>query len=116
MSSYSGSGHCGAIAFDLEGEIDGGLACNGSICSRRASLLWMVPREKLALRTPAEAAVTYTFNKHPIHHRFRPACGIPVFAEGKGSDGNEIAAVNLRCIEGWDLDAAPVHHFDGRSA
>jgi hypothetical protein len=26
-----------------------------------------------------------------------------------------VAAVNIRCIEGIDLAAVPVHHFDGRS-
>ena len=25
------------------------------------------------------------------------------------------AAINLRCIENLDLDAVPVHHFDGKS-
>ncbi|MCB2034595.1 MAG: GFA family protein, partial [Ottowia sp.] len=26
-----------------------------------------------------------------------------------------MAAVNLRCVEGLDLEAIPVRHFDGRS-
>ena len=29
--------------------------------------------------------------------------------------GNQTAAVNLRCLEGIDLAAIPVTHFDGRS-
>lgn len=29
--------------------------------------------------------------------------------------GNRMAAINIRCLEGIDLDAVPVAKFDGRS-
>ena len=115
MTTYTGSCHCGGITFEVEGEIDSGLACNCSICTRKGSLLWFVPREKLRLKTPESAASTYTFNKHAIKHRFCPTCGIHPYGEGTDPKGRAMAAVNLRCIEGLDLEAIPVHHFDGRS-
>lgn len=115
MTTYTGSCHCGGITFEVEGEIDSGLACNCSICTRKGSLLWFVPREKLTLRTPESAASTYTFNKHAIKHRFCPTCGIHPYGEGTDPKGRAMAAVNLRCIEGLDLAAIPVHHFDGKS-
>ncbi len=113
--NYQGSCHCGRVAFEVEGEIGGALACNCSICSRKGSLLWFVPREKLQLRTPDEAASTYTFNKHVIRHRFCPVCGMHPYGEGVDPSGKPMAAVNLRCVEGLDLAAIPVQHFDGRS-
>lgn len=112
---YRGSCHCGRIAFEVEGEIEGVLACNCSICARKGSLLWFVPREKLELRTPEDAAATYTFNKHVIEHRFCPTCGIHPYAEGTDPKGNRMAAINARCLEEVDLAAIPVRHFDGRS-
>ena len=112
---YKGSCHCGKIAFEVEGEIDGALACNCSICSRKASLLWFVPRAKLQLKTPEDATSTYTFNKHVIKHRFCPTCGIHPYGEGVDPKGNAMAAINLRCVEGIELDSIPVKHFDGRS-
>lgn len=115
MTTHRGSCHCGRVAFEVEGDIDGGLACNCSMCSRRASLLWFVPRERLKLLTPERDMAAYTFNKHVIQHRFCPQCGIHTFGEGKDPKGNAMAAVNLRCIEGLDLDRIPVKHFDGRS-
>ena len=115
MTLHTGSCHCGAVAFEAEGEIDAGLACNCSICARRASLLWFVPRERFVLKTPDADAATYLFNKHVIKHRFCPRCGIHVFGEGTDPKGNAMAAVNLRCVEGLDIDAVPVRHFDGRS-
>jgi hypothetical protein len=115
MSTYTGSCHCGAIAFDVQGEIDGALSCNCSMCSRRGSLLWFVPRANLHLKSPASAASAYTFNKHVIKHRFCPKCGIHPYGEGIDPKGNPIAAINLRCIEGLDLATVAVHHFDGKS-
>jgi hypothetical protein len=115
MATHTGGCHCGRIAFDVEGDIDSALACNCSICSRRGSLLWFVPRDQLKLKTPEDAASTYEFNKHVIKHRFCPTCGIHPYGEGKDPTGNAMAAVNLRCIENLDLARIPVHHFDGRS-
>ena len=113
---YQGSCHCGQVAYEVEGEIQGALACNCSMCQRKGSLLWFVPRVQFRLSTPEDAAATYTFNKHVIQHRFCPTCGIHPYAEGVDPKGNPMAAINLRCIEGIDLDAIPVQHFDGRDA
>jgi hypothetical protein len=115
MTTYTGSCHCGAIAFEVEGKIDSGLACNCSICSRKGSLLWFVPRAALELKTPESAISTYTFNKHVIKHRFCSKCGIHTHGEGVDPKGNAIAAINLRCIENLDLATVPVHHFDGKA-
>lgn len=112
---HKGSCHCGQVAFEVEGEIDSALSCNCSICSCRGSLLWFVPRDDLTLLGPEDAASTYTFNKHVIKHNFCPTCGIHPYGEGVDPKGNSVAAINLRCIEGVDLAAIPVHHFDGRA-
>jgi hypothetical protein len=113
---YQGSCHCGQVAYEVEGTIDTALACNCSMCQRKGSLLWFVPRTQFRLRTPEDAAATYTFNKHIIKHRFCPTCGIHPYAEGVDPKGNPMAAINLRCIDGIDLAALPVHEFNGRDA
>ena len=112
---YQGSCHCGRIRFEVEGEVDSGMACNCSMCSRRGSLLWFVPRDKLRLLTDEADAATYMFNKHVIRNRFCAHCGIHAFGEGVGPGGAQMAAVNLRTLEDFDLESVPVKHFDGRS-
>ena len=112
---HSGSCHCGAVAFEVEGEIKEALACNCSMCQRKGSLLWFVPREKLRLLTPENAASTYMFNKHVIKHRFCATCGIHPYGEGTDPKGNATAAVNIRCLEGIDLEAIPTRHYNGRA-
>jgi hypothetical protein len=112
---YHGGCHCGRVAFEAEGTIESALACNCSICQRKGSLLWFVPRAQFHLLTPDENAATYTFNKHVIKHRFCTNCGIHPYAEASDSKGNPMAAINIRSLEDIDLDAIPVTHFDGRS-
>lgn len=113
--TYKGSCHCGKVAFEVEGKLDGATSCNCSICSRKGSLLWFVPRDKLRLLTSESDLRAYTFNKHRIKHYFCPTCGIHPFGEGTDPRGNRMAAVNARCLEGVDLESLPVKHFDGRS-
>lgn len=113
--SHKGSCHCGKVAFEVEGTIDSALSCNCSICQRKGSLLWFVPRDQLRLLTPEENASTYLFNKHAIRHRFCPNCGMHPYAEAKDPKGNPMAAINIRCLEALDLASIPVTQFDGRS-
>jgi len=112
---YRGSCHCGRIAFEVDGDLTGAMACNCSMCSRKGVLMWFVPRERLRLLTPEADMATYTFNKHVIKHRFCPVCGIHTFGEGRDAKGNPMAAINIRVLEGLDVDAVPVTQYDGKS-
>lgn len=112
---YTGSCHCGRIAFEVEGELTAVVSCNCSICARKGALLWAVPHGSLRLRTPAEGIGSYTFNRHAIAHRFCPTCGMQPFAEDvDGGDGRS-AYVNVRYLD--DIDPTAIHTiaFDGRS-
>ena len=112
---YKGSCHCGQVAFEADGDLTGVMECNCSLCAKKGSLLWFVPRDKLRLLTPEDRMSTYTFNKHKIKHRFCPTCGIHPFAEAADPSGKPMGAVNVRCLEGVDLGALPVKHFDGQA-
>lgn len=113
--TYKGSCHCGNVTFEVDGEPTEALACNCSVCSRKGALLWAVPRDRLRVLTAEDALGTYTFNKHHIRHRFCPVCGIHPYSEGVDREGNRLTVVNIRCLDGIDPEALPVHDFDGRS-
>jgi hypothetical protein len=70
--------------------------------------MWFVPRAQLQLLTPEADASTYSFNKHAIHHRFCPVCGMHPYGEGRDRKGNEMAAINIRCLEDIDLERIEV--------
>ena len=113
--TYHGSCHCGQIQFEVDGELTSAMDCNCSICQRKGSLLWFVPRAQLRLLTPPEALRSYTFNQHAIRHQFCPTCGIHPFGEGTDPKGNAMAAVNVRCLDGVDVYEIPVRFYDGRA-
>ena len=110
-----GSCHCGGIAFEAEGDFSTALECNCSHCSRKGYLLWFVPRTQLKLKTPADQLGVYTFNKHVIKHHFCTTCGCAPFGLGVAPNGLETAAINVRCLEGVDLESLRRVPFDGRS-
>lgn len=113
--TYTGSCHCGAVRFSVEGTVEHVIECNCSMCSRKGSLLWFVPLGKFALQTPEKEVSTYLFNKHVIQHKFCAKCGIGPYALGTDAKGNQMAAINVRCLEGIDLTALKRVPFDGRS-
>jgi hypothetical protein len=113
--NYMGSCHCGRIAFEVEGEIADVASCNCSMCQRKGMLMWFVPRTALTLLTARDKMSTYTFNKHVIKHHFCPTCGIHPFGEGISPTGGEMAAINVRCLDGVDLATLKVNEFNGRA-
>ena len=112
--THAGSCHCGRIAFTADGDVGQLMECNCSYCSRRGALLWFVPRSQFRLTTPESELGVYTFNKHVIRHHFCPTCGCTPFSFGKDPSGNEIAAVNVRCLPDLDRADLKVVPFDGR--
>lgn len=112
---YKLSCHCGRVAAEFEGDIKELVSCNCSICQRKGWLMWFTSRDNLKLLTPDDNASSYTFNKHVIKHRFCPVCGTSPYAEGVDPKGNQVAAINFRCVEGIDLASIPVREFDGRA-
>ena len=113
--SYSGSCHCGAVAFTVEGDPPAGaLSCNCSHCRRKGFLLTFVPADRFALDRGEESLVTYTFNTHKLLHRFCGTCGTQAFAEGERK-GEAMRAINLRCVPEIDLETLQIQHIDGAS-
>jgi hypothetical protein len=111
---YTGSCHCGQIKFEVNGTLEMAMECNCSHCSRKGYLLWFVPRTDFTLLSAPASLATYTFNKHVIQHQFCPRCGCAPFGTGM-SRGVEMAAINIRCLEGVALDSVPRKFVDGRS-
>lgn len=110
-----GSCHCGDIAFEVEARPTQAIECNCSICCRKGSKMWFVSEAQFHLHCWESDLAGYTFNTHRIRHHFCPKCGIHTFGRGTDKEGNTMVAINLRCLENFDVDSLPVHHFDGRN-
>lgn len=113
MTTYSGACHCGRVSYTVEGEIEQVIDCNCSMCRKRGGLLWFVPAEALNLDGETNVTGTYTFNTHRLQHHFCTKCGIAPYSEGQGADGSAMAAINVRCLEGVDLESLKIVKYDG---
>lgn len=113
--TYTGSCHCGAVRYEVTMELGTVLACNCSMCSRAGTWLAFVPADKFKLLSGEDSLSGYKFNKHKIEHMFCKVCGIKPFAKGVDKAGNDIRAINTRCLEDVDLTKLDVQNVDGKS-
>ena len=113
---YEGSCHCGAVRYEVEMDAPTkAYACNCSICSRAGWLLGFAPRAAFQLVSGEDAMTDYQFGKKATHHPFCKTCGVRAFSHGRGPDGSETVAVNLRCLAGFDPTGLAIEAFDGAS-
>jgi hypothetical protein len=115
--TYTGGCQCGKVryqvALDLSAPV---IACNCSRCGRLGSLLAFAPASDFKLVSGEGDLTDYQFNKHVIHHLFCATCGIQSFARGKRpSDGADVVAVNVRCLDRIEPDTLELKKVDGRS-
>jgi hypothetical protein len=122
MTKYEGSCHCGRVRFEIEAEIDHVRVCDCSVCKKRGALNHRIPKEKLNLFTPWEDLVLYQWGSKTAKDFFCPTCGILPFRRPSDPTPEEILegsnpfdgwAVNVRCLEGIDLDSIPIKKVYG---
>lgn len=114
--AITGSCHCGKVRYHLDEDMPtAGMSCNCSICRRKGYLHHFTTPDKFTLETDRGDLQVYEFNKHVIRHQFCKTCGCAPFAEGNGPDGKPMVEINLRCVDGIDLDGLKITHFDGAS-
>ena len=114
MSRHEGSCHCGAVQFSFEAADTSVLACNCSMCGRTGALMVFVKQDSFTLDQGKDALQDYQFGKKHIHHVFCSTCGLKPFSYGTDpSDGKDTYAVNMRCVHGYDVQAADPNWYDG---
>lgn len=116
MKTYAGGCQCGAIKFEMKtDDIEEAISCNCSRCERAGLLLIFLPKSQFALLSGEDNLSEYRFGDKTIAHLFCTTCGIQTFGFGTGHDGVETVAVNVRCLDDFDLKALRIKEFDGKS-
>lgn len=122
LRTYQGSCHCGACRFETDLALDHVRSCDCSVCRRRGALMHRVPDSALRLHTPLDALRVYTWGTGTARDYFCPHCGILPFRRPRALTEAEAAqgmtpfngwAINVRCLEGVDLDALTVQRIAG---
>lgn len=111
---YAGSCQCGAVAFEVDADLDQTMTCNCSRCQRMGFVLTFVPRADFTLIK--DGPVTeYRFHKEEIRHLFCPVCGIESHAFGRHPQMGEVVAINVNCLDGVQPRQLSSQHVDGAS-
>jgi hypothetical protein len=115
-NTHAGGCQCGKVRYEVQVELGEVVSCNCSRCARLGWLLAFVPASEFKLLSGNADLTKFEFNKHTIQHQFCSTCGIQSFAIGTHpKTGAKMAAINVRCLEGVDVDALRVKNIDGRS-
>ncbi|HEY6095586.1 MAG TPA: GFA family protein [Gallionellaceae bacterium] len=113
MQAYHGGCHCGAVKFSFEAEpFTHGIRCNCSYCSKRGTMMHLVPADKFVIDAQPGALSTYQWGTGEASHHFCKTCGIHPFSETTRRPGQYI--VNLGCVEEVDTFALETTVFDGK--
>ncbi|KAL2801908.1 Mss4-like protein [Aspergillus granulosus] len=114
--TYKGSCHCGAVkfSFTLERPIEETevVSCNCTMCTVNGYLLVYPKESDIAFNHASDAVTEYRFNKKQFPHYFCSTCGSSVYA--KGPETTDIMAVNVRAVEGIDLESLKLKHLNGK--
>ena len=113
MRTMTGGCHCGRVRFRVTADLDRVTECNCSICAKKGFLHLIVPPEQFELISGKDDLADYRFNTRTARHLFCKTCGVHSFYVPR-SDPDKID-VNVRCLDGIDLDAVSVKPFDGRN-
>lgn len=113
--TYEGGCHCKRVRYNVTTDLAQVIACNCSICAKSGSLLTFVMPDQFELLSGGDALTDYQFNKKVIHHTFCSTCGIKSYATGTGPGGQEMVAINIRCLEGVDPSTLPLINYDGKN-
>ena len=115
LQTYSGGCHCGRVRYQVTTTLERVLSCNCSICQKRGVLWTYVTSAQFKLLSGQDELSDYQFNKKAIHHLFCRNCGIASFATGPRKDGSEGIGINVRCLEGVEIERLALRPFDGKS-
>jgi hypothetical protein len=116
QQTHTGGCHCGKVRYEVQMDLDANfISCNCSLCSKRGHWLGFVPAAQFKLISGEQDLTDYQFNKKVIHHLFCSTCGVGSFGRGVGPDGSEMAAINVRCLDGVDLETLKITPYDGKS-
>src|SRR5262249_42012255 len=113
VKTWTGGCHCGRVRFEVITDLARVVECNCSICRRKAYLHVIVPAERFRLLPGADAHAAYRFGTMTARHQFCGHCGVAGFYVPRSHP--DCIDVNARCLEGIDVRALAVQHFDGQN-
>jgi hypothetical protein len=113
--TYQASCHCGAVQFAIDLDLSTVSRCNCSICTKSGNTGAIAKPGDLRVLAGEDALATYVWGGRTATRYFCSRCGIHCFLRGHLPElGGDYVAINVNCLDGIELAALPVVHWDGR--
>ena len=113
METYSGACHCGQVRFRVSANLSEVTICNCSVCAKKGFVHLIVEPAQFELLSGQDELTSYRFNTGVAEHKFCRACGVHPFYTPRSDPGK--VDVNVRCLDGIDLDKVVLRPFDGQN-
>lgn len=111
--TYHGSCHCGAVRFEVTGDIADIATCDCSLCRKKNALMGKVPEAQLRLLNDWSALAIYVWNTGIARHYFCKTCGIYTFHRKRAQP--DWFSFNIHCLDDFDPGGMPVRSASGRN-
>lgn len=116
MEKYTGGCHCKKVRYEAELDLSHPvLECNCTHCAIKGALLSFTPETSFAFTSGEDTLTEYRFNTEKIAHLFCSVCGVEVCGKAADKEGKPTVAVNVRTVDGVELETLARHSFDGKS-
>lgn len=112
MPTYHGSCHCGAVRFEVTGDIAEAYTCDCSLCTKKNALMANIHESRLTITAGEEALGLYQWNARIAKHYFCSHCGIYPFHRKRSMPDH--FGINLKCLDDFDWAALPVRAAEGK--
>jgi len=114
---YSGNCHCNAVLYNVQTKPftdpdQKVMNCNCSLCFRNGSL-FIYPSKKDVQLQGGDALTEYVFVTKTASHTFCSTCSVSMVV--RIADPTDKCPLNVRTINGIDLDSLTLQKYDGRS-
>jgi len=111
MPTYTGSCHCGAVTFEVTGDIEQLTTCNCSLCHKKNALMARVHEDAFQMTSDWNSVSLYQWNMKIAKHYFCTTCGIYTFHRKRSEP--DYYGVNAHCLDGFDPSSVPTQAMDG---
>lgn len=112
MTTRHGSCHCGAVRFEVEGEIPEAYTCDCSLCSKKNALMANVHESRLRITAGEDRLGLYQWNARIAKHYFCSVCGVYPFHKKRSLPDHY--GVNVKCLDDFDWRTVPVRPAEGK--
>ena len=113
---YSGSCHCGAVRYQAELDLSGGISrCNCTICQKLGAAGAVTKPSAFRLLAGEAGQREYRVGQSPNSRFFCSHCGVQVYGKGHVEElGGDFVSVNANTLDGVELGELPIRYWDGR--